>query len=112
VDGDQAAQAGPATVVAIHDGGLATSSTAARRLHHGGDPLNYILDPTAGAPAAPYWRTVSVAAACCAFASAASTAAMIRGRHAKEWLSNLGLPARMVALDGRVHTVAGWPACA
>ena len=96
-------------VVAIHDGGLATSSTAARRLHHGGDPLNYILDPTAGAPAAPYWRTVSVAAACCAFASAASTAAMIRGRHAKEWLSSLGLPARMVALDGRIHTVAGWP---
>jgi thiamine biosynthesis lipoprotein ApbE len=101
---------GPATVVAIHDGGLATSSTAARRLHHGGDPLNYILDPTAGAPAAPYWRTVSVAAACCAFASAASTAAMIRGRHAKEWLSSLGLPARMVTLDGRIHTVAGWPA--
>jgi thiamine biosynthesis lipoprotein ApbE len=97
-------------VVAVHDGGLATSSTAARRLHHGGDPLNYILDPTAGAPAAPYWRTVSVAAACCAFASAASTAAMIRGRHAKEWLSSLALPARMVTLDGRVHTVAGWPA--
>ncbi|HEX4063847.1 MAG TPA: FAD:protein FMN transferase [Streptosporangiaceae bacterium] len=109
---DPGLDGGPATVVAIHDGGLATSSTAARRLHHGGDPLNYILDPTAGAPAAPYWRTVSVAAACCAFASAASTAAMIRGRHAKEWLSSLGLPARMVALDGRAHTVAGWPACA
>ncbi|MGH3155419.1 MAG: FAD:protein FMN transferase, partial [Streptosporangiaceae bacterium] len=101
---------GPATVVAVHDGGLATSGTAARRLHQGGDPLHYILDPRTGTPAAPFWRTVSVAAACCAFASAASTAAMIRGRHARQWLSSLGLPARMVALDGQVHTVAGWPA--
>jgi FAD:protein FMN transferase len=103
---------GPAVnVVALHDGGLVTSSTAARQ-RQGGDALHYILDPRAGAPAAPFWRTVSVAAACCAFASAASTAAMIRGRHAKQWLSSLGLPARMVTLDGRVHTVAGWPAWA
>jgi thiamine biosynthesis lipoprotein len=102
------AEDAPATVVAIHDGGLATSSTAARRRGH--DPLRYILDPRAVAPAAPFWRTVSVAAVSCAFASAASTAAMIRGRHAKRWLASLGLPARMVALDGRVHTVAGWPA--
>jgi thiamine biosynthesis lipoprotein len=98
------------TVVAIHDGGLATSSRSARRWRV--DPLHYILDPRSGTPAAPFWRTVSVAAASCAFASAASTAAMIRGRHAKEWLASLRLPARLVALDGRVHTVAGWPAAA
>lgn len=100
---------GPYTVVAIRDGGLATSSTAARRWR-GADVSAYILDPRTGAPAAPFWRTVSVAAATCAFASAASTAAMIRGRRAKEWLSALHLPARLVALDGRVYTVAGWPA--
>jgi hypothetical protein len=35
---------------------------------------------------------------------------MIRGRHAEPWLSSLGLPARLVGLDGRVRTVAGWPA--
>ena len=99
----------PFTVVAIRDGGLATSSTAARRWR-GADVAAYILDPRTGAPAAPFWRTVSVAAASCAFASAASTAAMIRGRRAREWLSALHLPARLVALDGRVHTVAGWPA--
>jgi len=100
---------GPFTVVAIRDGGLATSSTAARRWR-GADVAAYVLDPRTGAPAAPFWRTVSVAAATCAFASAASTAAMIRGRRAQEWLSALRLPARLVALDGRVHTVAGWPA--
>lgn len=98
------------TVVAIRDGGLATSSRSARRWRV--DPLHYILDPRGGIPAAPFWRTVSVAAATCTFASAASTAAMIRGRHAKEWLTSLRLPARLVALDGRVHTVAGWPAAA
>jgi thiamine biosynthesis lipoprotein ApbE len=100
---------GPFTVVAIRDGGLATSSTAARRWR-GTDVAAYVLDPRTGAPAAPFWRTVSVAAATCAFASAASTAAMIRGRRARDWLSGLRLPARLVALDGRVHTVAGWPA--
>ncbi len=101
---------GPLTVVAIHDGGLATSSTAARRWR-AADVVPYILDPRTGVPAAPFWRTVSVAAASCAFASAASTAAMIRGRRAKEWLAALRLPARLVGLDGRVRTVAGWPAC-
>jgi hypothetical protein len=35
---------------------------------------------------------------------------MIRGRHALDWLTTLGLPARLVSLDGRVHTVGGWPA--
>jgi thiamine biosynthesis lipoprotein len=98
-------------VVAIRDGGLATSSTAARRWR-GSDVAHYILDPSTGAPAAPFWRTVSVAAASCAFASAASTAAMIRGRRARDWLASLRLPARLVTLDGHVYTVAGWPAAA
>ncbi len=100
---------GPVAVVAISDGGLATSSAAARRWR-GADAVHYLMDPRTGVPAAPFWRTVSVAAASCAFASAASTAAMIRGRRAKEWLSALRLPARLVSLDGRVHTVGGWPA--
>ncbi len=100
---------GPVAVVAIRDGGLATSSTAARRWR-GADVVHYIVDPRTGVPAAPFWRTVSVAAASCAFASAASTAAMIRGRRAKDWLAALRLPARLVGLDGQVYAVAGWPA--
>jgi len=40
--------AGPSTVVAIHGGGLATSSTAARRWRRGGDVLHHILDPRTG----------------------------------------------------------------
>jgi len=104
----QAPAGGPVTVVAIRDGGLATASAAARRWR-GPGVVHYLLDPRTGAPAAPFWRTVSVAAASCAFASAASTAAMIRGRRAKEWLATLRLPARLVGLDGHVYAVAGWP---
>jgi thiamine biosynthesis lipoprotein len=101
--------AGPSAVVAVHTGGLATSSTAARRWRRGGDVLHHILDPRTGLPAPPVWRTVSVAAASCTDANIASTAAIIRGGAAPAWLTGLGLPARLVAGDGRVQTVGGWP---
>jgi thiamine biosynthesis lipoprotein ApbE len=100
---------GPSQVVSIRDGGLATSSTAARRWHHGGDVLHHILDPRTGLPAAPVWRTVSVAAATCADANTAATAAIIRGDRAPAWLTSLNLPARLVSQDGAVRAVAGWP---
>ncbi len=103
-------QAGPYALIAIRDGGLATSSTAARRWQRGGDVLHHILDPRTGLPAEPVWRTVSVAAGSCADANAASTAAVIRGRRALGWLAQLGLPARLVDTTGVVFTVAGWPA--
>jgi thiamine biosynthesis lipoprotein ApbE len=100
---------GPYTLVAIRDGGLATSSTKARRWQRGGDVLHHILDPRTGLPAEPVWRTVSVAAGTCADANAASTAAVIRGRAALGWLARLGLPSRLVDTTGVVFTVAGWP---
>ena len=102
--------AGPYALIAIHDGGLATSSTTARRWQRGGDTLHHILDPRTGLPAEPVWRTVSVAAGTCADANAASTAAVIRGRRALGWLAQLSLPARLVDTTGVVFTVAGWPA--
>jgi thiamine biosynthesis lipoprotein ApbE len=100
---------GPHALVAIRDGGLATSSTTARRWQRGGDVLHHILDPRTGLPAEPVWRTVSVAAGTCADANAASTAAVIRGRAALGWLAKLGLPSRLVDETGVVFTVAGWP---
>ncbi len=101
--------AGPSAVIAIHSGGLATSSTAARRWRRGGDVLHHILDPRSGLPAAPVWRTASVAAATCVDANAASTAAIIRGEAAPAWLAGLRLPARLVAESGAVVHLGGWP---
>ena len=100
---------GPAAVVSIHSGGLATSSTAARRWRRGGDVLHHILDPRSGLPTAPVWRTVSVAAATCTDANVASTASVIRGEAAPSWLVSLGLAARLVAESGAVRTLGGWP---
>ena len=100
---------GPVQVISITDGGLATSSTTARRWRKGGDLLHHILDPSTCRPAKPVWRTVSVAAATCADANTAATAAIIRGRQALSWLEGLGLPARLVELDGTVHALNAWP---
>jgi len=100
---------GPHALIAIRDGGLATSSTTARRWRRGGDVLHHILDPRTSLPAVPVWRTVSVAAGSCADANAASTAAVIRGRRALGWLTPLGLPSRLVDATGAVFTLAGWP---
>ena len=100
---------GPAAVIAIRAGGLATSSTSARRWQRGGDLMHHILDPRTGRPADSDWRTVTVAAASALDANIASTAAIIRGQRANGWLAQLGLPARLVAVDGSVTTLAGWP---
>ncbi len=100
---------GPLAVIAIRSGGLATSSTSARRWQRGGDLMHHILDPRTGRPADSPWRTVSVAAGSALDANIASTAAIIRGKSATGWLAKLGLPARLVAVDGSVTTLAGWP---
>ena len=99
----------PGTVVAIKSGGLAISSTMARRWRRGGVMFHHILDPRTALPAVPVWRGVSVAAGNCADANTAATAAIIRGQQAPAWLESLALPARLVATDGTVHTLAGWP---
>jgi thiamine biosynthesis lipoprotein len=96
-------------VIAFEAGGLATSSTAARRWNRGGQRMHHILAPGTGLPADGCWRAVSVLAATCVDANIASTAAIIRGHRAAAWLDGLGLPARLVRHDGTTTTVAGWP---
>jgi thiamine biosynthesis lipoprotein len=71
--------------------------------------MHHILDPRTGRPADGDWRTVSVAGGSALDANIASTAAIIRGQSAIGWLSTLGLPSRLVAVDGSVTTLAGWP---
>jgi thiamine biosynthesis lipoprotein len=89
--------------------GLATSSTTARRWHHGGQDLHHVIDPSTSAPVDPVWRTVSVTAESCLDANIASTAAIVRGEPAVQWLEAIGLPSRLVRVDGSVLHLAGWP---
>lgn len=108
-DDHAAGHLAPGQTVSITSGGLATSSTTVRRWTADGRRLHHILDPRTGRPAPEVWRTVSVAAASCVDANAASTASVVRGRPAPDWLAQIGLPARLVDGSGRVVTVAGWP---
>jgi thiamine biosynthesis lipoprotein ApbE len=96
-------------VVRIDGGAIATSSTTVRRWARGGVARHHLLDPATGLPATGPWRTATVVAACCADANAAATAAIVMGDRAPAWLARHGLPARLVAEDGSVLRVAGWP---
>jgi thiamine biosynthesis lipoprotein len=99
----------PGQWIALRGGGLATSSTTVRRWETDGGSAHHLLDPATGRPAAGPWRTVSVTASSCLDANIASTAAIIRGERAPEWLESLRLPARLVRLEGGVVHAAGWP---
>lgn len=98
--------------VRVDGGAVATSSTTVRHWTRGDADLHHIVDPATGRPAPVVWRTVSVCAATCVDANTASTAAIVRGADAPTWLASLGLPARLVAGDGTVTRVAGWPEAA
>jgi len=108
VGDDHRAAAPGDPVVTIRSGALATSSVTQRAWRRGGRAVHHIVDPRTGDVPAPVWRTVSVAARSCVDANAAATAAIVRGDGADGWLDGAGLPARLVAHDGRVVTVGGW----
>ncbi len=108
-DDHRAGADSPGQRLTIEAGGLATSSTVARRWRRAGESRHHIIDPVTGRPAETRWRTVSVAAADCTDANIASTGALLRDGDAPAWLGGLGLPARLVTGDGRVLRVGGWP---
>jgi FAD:protein FMN transferase len=99
----------PAQRIVLDRGGLATSTTTHRQWRRGGETVHHLLDPRTGRPVSGTWRTASVAAASCVAANTASTAALVLGPSARAWLRSRGLPARLVAQDGAVTTVGGWP---
>lgn len=88
---------------------VATSSTLRRRWSKGGKTAHHILDPQLLVPADPYWCTVTVVAQSCFLANTASTAAIVKGPSAVRWLTDNGLPARMIDADGDTTLTPGWP---
>jgi FAD:protein FMN transferase len=96
-------------LVRLPCGAIATSSVTCRQWRRAGQVLHHIVDPRTGLPADGPWQMVSVAAATCADANSASTAAIVAGARAEDWLAATGLPARLVARDGEVRHLGGWP---
>jgi thiamine biosynthesis lipoprotein len=88
---------------------VATSSTVSRRWQRGARTLHHVVDPRTGQPARRVWRTVTVAAPTCVRANTVTTASLVRGERAFDWVCGLGLPARLVREDGSVVTTPGWP---
>ncbi|HEY4828903.1 MAG TPA: FAD:protein FMN transferase [Solirubrobacteraceae bacterium] len=108
-DDHRAGPDAPGQWISLHSGGLATSSTAVRRWRTGAGVAHHLVDPATGQPSDSVWRTASVTARSCLDANIASTAAIIRGSSAVGWLERLGLPSRLVGVNGTVAHVAGWP---
>jgi FAD:protein FMN transferase len=96
-------------VICLPSGGVATSSTTVRRWTRGTAVLHHIIDPQTSLPATGPFRTVTVAAATCLDANIASTAAIVRGEAAIDWLLSRRLPARLVENDGTIHYIGRWP---
>jgi thiamine biosynthesis lipoprotein len=88
---------------------IATSSTVSRQWRRGGRTLHHVVDPRTGQPARPVWRSVTVAAGTCLHANAVTTAALVRGEKAVDWVRGLGLPARFLRADGVLVHTDGWP---
>ncbi len=108
-DDHRAAADAPGQTIRLNGGGLATSSTTVRRWQRDGEDMHHIIDPATGRPARSQWRTASVAAGSCADANIAATAALVKSAGVPEWLAAQRLPARLVAHDGVVTFLAGWP---
>jgi thiamine biosynthesis lipoprotein len=92
---------------------FATSSTRRRTWVVGDGHRHHIVDPRTGLTAPSVWAQVTCAGATALEANAASTAAIVLGPSAPEWLARHGIPARLDAvdaLDGGIVTTPGWPA--
>ncbi|MEO6144479.1 MAG: FAD:protein FMN transferase [Dermatophilaceae bacterium] len=98
-----------AEIVHLPYGGLATSSTAARRWIRGGVIRHHLLDPLTGEPTQGPWRTATATGATCVAANTASTAAIVLGDRAVGWLNARDIPARLIDTEGRIVRTARWP---
>lgn len=89
---------------------VATSSTQLRTWRtRDGETAHHIIDPRSGAVADSPWAQVTCCAATALEANAATTAAIVLGVQAPQWLADNKLPALLLAHDGRQIRAAGWP---
>ncbi|WP_343984269.1 FAD:protein FMN transferase [Kribbella koreensis] len=95
--------------VTLAHGGLTTSTRTARAWQTPTDHAHHIIDPRTGRPADGRWRTASVWAPTAVRANTFSTALIATGEAALGRLTLAGHPARLIAGDGEVTELSGWP---
>jgi len=88
---------------------VATSSTRRRTWGADGERRHHIVDPRTGRTAVAAWSQVTCAGVSALEANAASTAAIVLGAEAPEWLEGHGIPARLDATACRTVVTPGWP---
>ncbi len=88
---------------------VATSSTRRRAWVADGEHRHHIVDPRTGRTASRMWSQVTCAGVSAVEANAASTAAVVLGDEAPEWLEGHGIPARLDSRVGRTVVTPGWP---
>lgn len=96
-------------VVAIRQGGLASSAAGARTWMSGSRHVHHIVDPRTGDCAEPYWSLVSATGSSCVEANLVTTASLVWGSEALETLRRFDQSVRLVRYDGKVVTLNGWP---
>ncbi|MEU4602979.1 FAD:protein FMN transferase [Kribbella sp. NPDC023972] len=100
----------PGVLVTLAHGGLTTSTRTVRRWETSEGSAHHVIDPRTGKSAEGPWRTASVWAPTAIRANTFSTALVATGEAAVGRLTLAGHPARLVADDGEVTELAGWPA--
>jgi FAD:protein FMN transferase len=96
-------------VVAIRQGGLASSAAGARTWKSGDRQVHHIVDPRTGDCVETHWSLVSATGSSCVEANLVTTASLVWGADALESLQRYEQSVRLVRADGEVFTVNGWP---
>jgi FAD:protein FMN transferase len=97
-------------LVTLAHGGLTTSTRTVRRWQTPTGYAHHVIDPRTGRPADGPYRTASVWAPTAVRANTFSTALIATGDAALGRLKLAGHPARLVADNGEITELSGWPA--
>lgn len=107
--GIEAADGTVRQVIAVTDQAVATSSTQLRTWSTASGAAHHIIDPRTGRTADQVWGQVTCVASTALEANTASTASLVLGEDAPEWLNASGIAARLERLDGSAVFTGGWP---
>ena len=94
--------------VSVVRGGIATSGSGRRRWRRAGVLHHHLVDPGTGRSAETPWEAVTASGATCVAADVAARAGFLAGAAGPERLDRWGMPARFVALDGRIAVNDAW----